>query len=42
MENANFAIWTCLTWFHLSDVKVINEIKVILRSRSLQGHIVGV
>ena len=28
MENANFAKWT---WFDLSVVKVINEVKVIPR-----------
>ena len=31
-----------LTWFHLSEVKVINEVKVKPRSRSFQGQIVSV
>ena len=31
-----------LTWFELFEVKVINEIKVIPRSRSCQGQIVSV
>ena len=39
MENAIFATWTSvLTWFDLSEVKVINEVKVILRSLG-QGHL---
>ena len=32
MENANLATWTCLTLFDLSEVKVINGVKVIPRS----------
>ena len=31
-----------LTWFNLSEVKVINEFKVTPRSRSFQGQIVSV
>ena len=31
-----------LTWFDLSEVKIINDVKVIVRSRSFQGQIVSV
>ena len=31
-----------LTWFDLSEVKVINKVKVTLRSRLFQGQIVSV
>ena len=37
MENVNFATWmSVLTWFNLSEVKVINKVKVF------QGQIVSV
>ena len=39
MENANLAIGH---QFNLSEVKVINEVKVISKSRSFQGQIVSV
>ena len=40
LGNTNFATWTSvLTWFDLSEVKFINEVKVIPRSLSQgQGH----
>ena len=43
MENINFATWmSVLTWFNLSEVKVIYMVKVTLRSRLFHGHIVSV
>ena len=39
MGNVNFATWmSVLTWFDLSEVKVINEVKIIgSGSRSSHG-----
>ena len=31
-----------LTWFDLSEVKVINMVKVVPRSRSMQSQIVSI
>ena len=41
LENVNFATWTSvLTWFDLSEVKVINEVKSykVIESRSRSFH----
>ena len=43
MENVKFATWMpVLTWFDLSETKVINEVKVTPRSRLFQGQMVSV
>ena len=46
-RSSHGKFWFCyldisLAWFDFSEVKVINEVRVIVRSRSFQGHIASV